>query len=358
MGPRGRIALLGAHASGQIQSSLSLNERIFSCTLCGACAGLCPPGIDIKEVIYHGRHLLKKTDKKRKYLRFITRFSAKRPKLTFRFLGLTQQILSPYLYKKGLLPLLPLFPDRALKDDLHVYTVSKKRGRVAVYTGCGTNFLFPHLGESLIRVLHGLGYEVILPAGEVCCGTPLRALGLEEEAVELAKKNVGVFNRLNVDAVLSLCPTCTLALTVDYPKLIGDGIGNAMDITQFLIDKLDMHCLTSFADCKKAVYHDPCHLKYGLGIVREPREIIRNSGLEIVNTPGERCCGFAGTFCFSYKDISRRLLQNCVADYAASGADMVVTSCPGCMLQLSKEILDKPVVHIIEVIEDALLQQA
>lgn len=353
---RGRLALLSAFSSGQILSSQILNDRIFSCTLCGACTDLCPPGVDIKEVMYHGRSLLKKTDKKRKYLRFFTNFWTKQPKLSFKLLNMTQNLLFPYLFKKGVLPFNPEFPERQLKEALHVITVSKKKGRVAVFTGCTVNFLYPYLGESLINVLHGLGFEVILPAGEVCCGAPLRALGLEEQARELAEKNVGIFSKLNVEAVLSLCPTCTLTLKTDYPKLIGQGVDKAMDISTFFIDKMDFSQLIS--PYKSAVYHDPCHLKYGLGIVKEPRKIIASIGTDLIQTHGERCCGFAGIFCFMNKELSQGLLDKCTSDYAAAGSEAIITSCPGCIIQLSKEIKDKPVLHLVEVIEEALFPQS
>ncbi|MBM4146151.1 MAG: (Fe-S)-binding protein [Nitrospira sp.] len=356
MGARGRIALLGAFSSGKIKPSAILNDTIFSCTLCGACAGLCPPGVDIKEVIYHGRRLLKKTDKKRKYLRFFTNFYTKRPQLSFKLLSLTQHFLFPYLHKKGILSFRPELPERLFKDDHHVYTVSKKKGRIAIFTGCAVNFLFPHLGETLISVLHRLGYEVILPVGEVCCGIPLRSLGLEEEARELAKKNCGIFSKLNVEAVLSLCPTCTLAMKIDYPKLIGEGINNAMDISEFFTEKTGLSFFTyPVSDLTKVIYHDPCHLKYGLGVTKEPRKIIEHIGLDLLKTTGEKCCGFAGTFCLSYRDLSKSLLMKCVKEYSETAAEAVVTSCPGCMIQLSKESSDKPVLHLIEVIEDAMI---
>jgi glycolate oxidase iron-sulfur subunit len=357
MGARGRLALLWGFSSGQLAPSPILNDRIFSCTTCGACSGLCPLGIDIKEVVYHGRSLLKNSDKKRRYLRFLTRFSTKRPNLSFRLLSITQHILFPYLLKKGLLPFSPELPERRLKDGLQVYTVSKKKGRVAVFTGCTINFLYPHLGESLINVLLRLGYEVILPSGEVCCGAPLRTLGLEKEAIELAKKNLGIFSRLNVDAVLSLCPTCTLAIKTEYPKLIGEGIDKAVDISSFIIDKLDPSQFSFLSSLKSAIYHDPCHLKYGLGIEREPREIIRNIGIDLIETEGTRCCGFAGLFSLSYKELSQGLLEKCIRDHKKTAAEMIITACPGCMIQLAKGVKDKPVLHLIEVIEEAMLQQ-
>jgi glycolate oxidase iron-sulfur subunit len=356
MGTRGRIALLWALSSGQLIQSPILNDRIFSCTLCGACSGLCPTGIDIKEIMYHGRTLLKKRDKNRRYLRLLTKFSTKRPKLSFRLLNMTQHILFPYLLKKGLLPFKPELPERYLKDRLQVYTVSKKKGRVAVFTGCTINFLYPHLGESLINVLHILGYEVILPMGEVCCGMPLRTLGLEEEAIELAKKNIEIFSRLNVESILSLCPACTLAIKLEYPKLTGEGIDRVIDISSFFIDKLDPSQFSVLSsNVKGAIYHDPCHLKYGLGIEKEPREIIKNLGIDLVETKSERCCGFAGIFSLSFKELSQRLLNKCIQDYTKTGAEMIITSCPGCIIQLTNGFKNKPVIHLIEAIEEALL---
>jgi glycolate oxidase iron-sulfur subunit len=358
MGARGRLALLWGLSSGKLTASQILNDSIFSCTLCGMCSDLCPLGIDVREIIYHGRSLLAKTDKKRSYLRALTRLVTKSPKLSFRLLQMTQHFVLPYLLKKSILPFKLDIPEHHLKDNLHVFTVSKKRGRVAVFTGCIVNFFYPQLGESLINVLHKLGYEVILPMGETCCGVSLRTLGLEKAAIQLAKKNIEIFNRLNVEAVVSICPTCTLAIKVEYPKLVGKGIDNAMDISSFLIDKLDPSLFPPLPDQPgKAVYHDPCHLKYGLKIIKEPREIIRNIGIELLKTDGERCCGFAGMFSFSCKDLSQGLLNKCVIDYSKTGADKIITSCPGCMIQLTKGIEKLPVFHLIELIEDAMFPE-
>jgi len=356
MGARGRLALLRGLSSGLITSSPVLNDRIFNCTLCGACSGLCPPEVDIKEVIYHGRSILRKMNKRRSLLGILVSFCTKRPRLSFKALSMTQHLLFPYLYSKKLIPFQPELPEYYLTDRHHVFTVSKKRGRVAIFTGCAVNFLYPQFGESLISVLHRLGYEVILPAGEVCCGAPLRALGLEEEALKLADKNFGIFGKLSVEAVLSLCPTCTLTLKKEYPKLIGKGIANATDISSFLVDKIESDKISHLASAmKKALYHDPCHLKYGLGIEKEPREIIKKIGIDLIKNREDRCCGFAGTFCFSHKELSQRLLHKCVQDYDESDAEIIITSCPGCIIQLSREVKNRPVFHLIEVVEEALL---
>jgi glycolate oxidase iron-sulfur subunit len=184
----------------------------------------------------------------------------------------------------------------------------------------------------------------------------LRALGLEKKAAELAKKNIGIFSKLNVEAVLSLCPTCTLALKVEYPKLIGEGIDKATDVASFLVDKIVLPDSQGRATSPgSAIYHDPCHLKYGLGIEKEPRAILRTLDIDVVETEGEKCCGFAGVFCLSHKEISGKLLKNCSEDYGCRGAEAIITSCPGCVMQLSKGVSDKPVIHLIEAVEEAIL---
>ena len=358
MGARGRLALLWGLSTGQLKPSAVLNDRIFSCILCGACSGSCPLEIDIKELIYLGRSLLKGSDVKRRYLRLLTKFSSKRPELSFNLLKIAQHVLFPYLLKKGILPFHIELPEHHLRDRVQIFTVSKKRGRVAVFTGCTVNFLYPHLGESLINVLQKLHYEVILPVGEVCCGAPLRTLGLEKEAIELAKKNFRIFSKLNVDAILSLCPTCTLTLKEEYPKLIGEGIERAMDISRFLINKIDSPLPSLSSQSVTATYHDPCHLSYGLGIKKEPREIIKNIGINLIEAEEERCCGFGGIFSLSYKELSQGLLEKCIGNYTKTGAEIIITACPGCMIQLTKEIKNKPVLHLIEVIEEALFHES
>lgn len=353
MGARGRLALLWGLSEGQLKPSPILNDRIFSCILCGACSGLCPLGVDITETIYHGRSILRKYDAKRRYLRLLTKFSTKRPVLSFRILRMLQYILFPYLQKKGLLSFQPELPESPLRDGPQVYTVPKKKGRVAVFTGCIVNFLYPHLGEALINVLQSFGYETILPGGEVCCGTPLRTIGLEEEAIELAKRNSSIFSRLKVDAILSLCPTCTFTIKIEYPKLIGEGIEKAMDISSFFVDKMDSRLSSLITRIySTATYHDPCHLNYGLGIKKEPREIIKKIGTDLIEPEEERCCGFGGLFSLSFREISDRLLEKRIKDFRKT--DTVITSCPGCMMQLNRGVKDKPVLHLIEVIEEAL----
>ncbi len=349
MAARGRLVLIQSLLSGDLQPSAVLNERIFSCILCGACQGVCPLGIDIPEAIYHGRALLKESDKKRKLLRSFAKFSTKWPAMSFKIMKMSQRLFLPLLARKGIIPFCPDFPESPLRNMEQVHRVRNKRGRVAIFTGCSINYLFPSLGESLINILRSLSYEVILPKGEVCCGSPLRALGLEEEAIALAEKNYQTFSKLKVDAILSLCPTCSLTLRSEYPKLIGHGLEKAADISDFFMDKLDFTEPLG----KTAVYHDPCHLAYGLGIKKQPRELIKKTGFELLDAGASECCGFGGVFCSSYGEISQNLLQRSAKKLIDTQAEAVVTSCPGCMLQLGRQVTDRPVLHLVELIEEA-----
>lgn len=355
MSARGRLALLKAFLTQQLEQTSVLNERVFSCLLCGACETLCPAKVDITGAIYHGRGLLRQRDNRRKYLRLLIRLFILRPELSFRLarlskhIGLSPERVSAYLGASFKIAI----PEAPFRGRQQIYRPEKKRGRVALFTGCSINFIFPNLGHSLIRVLTHLGYEVVLPAGEVCCGIPLRGLGMEKEAAELAEKNYEIFSGLKVDAILSLCPTCILSLNVHYPDLIGRGL-KVMDVSVFLEDKLASAALQQVRSFTSVTYHDPCHLSYAFGIKKEPRKVIKETGVEFIEAEGEGCCGFGGTFCLQYKETSGRLLNNRAEAYLNTGADTLITACPGCMLQLSRGMKGKRVAHIIELIEEAV----
>ena len=375
MGARGRLTLLRGLLSGQLKPSPLLKERIFSCILCGACEKLCPPEVGITEAIYHGRKLLHPLDRRIKYLGHLMRFSVRRPMLSFRIaktlqhIGVSPQNIldvlgTPYRRprrekntasaERGILPFTLTIPDSPLRDHQQVYKPERKIGRVALFTGCSTNFLYPHLGISLINVFLRLGYEVVLPAREVCCGAPFRTLGLEDEAVELAKKNHETFSKLNAEAILSLCPTCIISIKTHYPNLIGKGLEKAMDVSRFLMNKLGSLELSPLRHMKSATYHDPCHLNYSLGIKKEPRELIQRAGVELIEARGEGCCGFGGVFTLHNPDLSKDLRDKRVDAYAGTGAEALVTACPGCMMQLSAGIKDRPVYHVVELVEKAI----
>ncbi len=347
LGARGRMVLLHALQHGTLRPSELLNQRIWSCTLCAVCEDACPAGVGVTEAIYRGRERLRPSDGRRRLLRAAARVTLKRPRLGFSAARLLGPLI-PRLLGRADFPFRVELPDEPLRDGPKIYKPGRSRGRVAVFTGCSVNYLYPELGLSLINVLLKSGYEAVLPPGEVCCGEPLRALGLEGEAAKLARRNSEVFGKLRADAVVSLCPTCTLALKVHYPALIGEGIENAMDASEFLHDKLSP---ASAPGAGGLAYHNPCHLQR-LGVTKEPHSVLRTLGHGDVGGSGVSCCGFS--ISLWDRELSDKLLAGSLGEFGGSGT--LVTACPGCMMQFSRR--HPNVRHIIELIEEGVAGQA
>ena len=352
MSGRGRITILNGIISGGIKPSRGALSKVFSCIQCGACARNCPPGINIPEVIYTGRKFLKRYAGSDRALRGITKLALKHPDICFDISQISRKPVHNYLKRKGLIPDAYTIPETSLKDLPQVIGPNQKRGRVAVFRGCSTNYFFPQLGRSLVRFLLNSGYEVVLPKAEVCCGVPFRSLGMEKQAKDFARKNYEIFGRIQADAVISLCPTCTMALKHEYLHLINKSIENATDLSSFI----ESHNRFTFTNrvTTRAFYHDPCHMLYSLNIKDEPREVLDRCGISIVDNVRHACCGFGGIYSIKFGDASMKQALARGQEIEKTGVDAVITSCPGCMLQLKKVVGSVDVLHVIEVIEKAM----
>jgi glycolate oxidase iron-sulfur subunit len=352
MSGRGRIAILNGILSGSLKPSRGALERVYSCIQCGACARNCPPGINIPEVIYSGRKVLKKYSGRDMPLRVVTNFALNHPDICFDISQISKKPVHLYLKRKGLIPASYAFPETSLKDLPQVMQTQKQRGRVAVFKGCSINYSFPDLGRSLIRFLLSAGYEVILPKAEVCCGIPFRTLGMEKQAKAFARKNVDIFSRIKADAIISLCPTCIMALKHEYKHLINKSIENIMDVASFITGQKGFTFTQQGST--RAFYHDPCHMLYGLKIKDEPRNVLEQCGANLVEGMRHACCGFGGIYSIKFTDSSMKQALSRKQEIEKAGVETVITSCPGCMLQLKKVMGPVNVLHIIEVIEKAM----
>jgi glycolate oxidase iron-sulfur subunit len=345
MSARGRVVVALGLLKGELAPSERLDEILHSCLLCGLCEPACPAGVEVTEAVYAGRAaLVKAGDRKRRLLRAAALFAARNPSLSYRAARMALPFAGRWL--EGL-PFRAELGRRPLRHGPQILKPEgKRKGRVAVFAGCAVNYMSPRLGVSLVNVLLQAGYEVVLPAGEVCCGAPLRSLGLDGEVEKFANRNVGVFGRLKAEAIVSLCPTCTLVLRKQYGHILGMGLENAVDVTEFLRDRL--HVVVPGGG--KVFYHDPCHLRHGLGVKEEPRAILKAMGYEASWADEPSCCGFGAGLTF--KEASRGYAEKTAG--RMKGAAAVVTACPGCMMQLGR--LRPGVRHIIELVEKASVE--
>ena len=141
--------------------------------------------------------------------------------------------------------------------------------KVAFFTGCMVDYRFPELGHKLVRILKENGIDIDVPEGQVCCGSPLLRTGQTDAVQKLVDTNKEVFK--DYDTVVTVCSGCGSTLKNNHPDY-GSKL-NVMDISEFLVDKLDESKLKEVN--MTVTYHDPCHLGRGQGIKDAPRYIIK-----------------------------------------------------------------------------------
>jgi Fe-S oxidoreductase len=277
------------------------------------------------------------------------------------FSSLTEWRTLPAIAEKPLRDVWPKLPQK----------VAKPRYRVAFFAGCLNDFVYPELGRDLVRVLNHLDVEVLFPKQQNCCGVPALYSGDRDTAVALAEQNIAAMLADQPDFVVTTCPTCTMSLQRDFLELLKDNpvwaekarqlAGITIDVSRFIVDKLDGSRLFDAGDERQRVtYHDSCHLKRGAGVWRQPRQLLADSGRELVEMAhSDRCCGFGGSYSFtSHPDIAKRILGDKIKDIEATGAACVAMDCPGCMMQirggLEKQGKAVRTAHTVELLAEAL----
>ncbi|GAG28581.1 unnamed protein product, partial [marine sediment metagenome] len=148
--------------------------------------------------------------------------------------------------------------------------------RVGYFIGCATNLMFTDIADATIRVLTLNNIEVVIPGRQACCGIPVYSSGDFKAAKSMAKHNLRVFSRLDVDCIVTDCSSCSAALKHDVTELLDVrpfGVP-VYDLTEFLVNVVDID--RDFGKVPvKTTWHDPCHLRRGQGIYEEPRELLR-----------------------------------------------------------------------------------
>jgi fumarate reductase (CoM/CoB) subunit B len=225
--------------------------------------------------------------------------------------------------------------------------------KVAFFTGCLVDYRLPEIGFALVEVLKEQGVDIVIPEGQVCCGSPMIRTGQTDILEELVKRNAEALQEY--DSIITVCAGCGATLKNDYPRY---GVQlNVVDISEFLASRLDTTKMKPLN--LRVTYHDPCHLARGQGIREEPREILSQiPGVEFVEMEEpNRCCGAGGGVRSGKPEIAAALAKHKVEMIKKLDVDAVITICPFCennlRLALEEEGLEVEVMNILKLLQMA-----
>jgi glycolate oxidase iron-sulfur subunit len=386
---RGKMALVESLKEGDPEYTKRYYQILSQCLLCGTCTENCPNGVCGDEIIRDARALLVKekglTLSKKAIFKYFLDTDRLMPlvlkgaaSLQHLFLekipeesGLRLRFPMPFIDSKRFIP--PIAQDPFL--DIHSGWVraEKETMRVGLFVGCVSNYLFPRISQATLDLFVGNGISVYIPKEQKCCGLPAFGSGDEDTPRSIARRNIEAFAEENLDQVVAHCASCAAMLKLDYPLLFGEDDpfrAKALAFSEKVSDASRL--LAQIPDLKRkgnspgnkvlrVTYHDPCHLRRKLGIFKEPRDLLQSTpGLEYVEMrDANRCCGQGGSFNVANYDLSLKILDRKTSAIEDSGADIVTTTCSGCLLQLMDGIhqagLKKEVHHLVEMVNRATL---
>ncbi len=239
-----------------------------------------------------------------------------------------------------------------------------RRGRAGLLAGCVMHTAFAPVMRATVRVLTRNGWEVVVPAGQGCCGALHLHAGEPRGGRALARRLIAAFEAAKVDVVVTNSAGCGAAMK-EYGHLLRDDpawadravafSARVRDVTELLTEEPLRGHLAPLN--RTVVYQDPCHLLHAQRIAAAPRALLRAiPGLRLVEmAEAGLCCGSAGSYSLLRPDMSERLLQRKLDQLLATGAEEIVTANPGCMLQIQSGLrrrgLRLPVRHVVELLD-------
>jgi glycolate oxidase iron-sulfur subunit len=357
---RGRVALLRALIEKRIEWDDELKEPLFNCLLCGACTANCFPGVATADLVVDARtEYLERVGRDKLHRLLFNHLLPypKRLRMAARAAGLSLKSgLSNVASALGLLRafgrdfpraqrIVKRLPDQAFRDKVQP-GVLEGRGELMIgyFVGCGIDALCPDAAQATLGILRTLGRTVEV-LENCCCGLPAMTYGDRAAAQAMAEKNLTLLETRQFDAIVTDCSSCASFLK-KYPTLFDEGdprrqraeaqAAHIRDIVQLLPQPAP---LPDVKPGEKVIvtYHDPCHAVRGQGLVREPRDLLRSlPGIEYRELPeADWCCGGAGSYAVYHYDLSLQVLDRKLDNIQRTGAQLLVTSCPACIIHLS-----------------------
>ncbi len=361
-------------------SYLDSKRVVEACLNCKSCRTICPAGVDVSDLI-----LQKRAEHPNRFAGWIFKRQAQGGAFEslLRFLGSTQNMWDrPFFRKllewitrpimKALAPtarlphdlVLPKLAPRHLRER-YAYLIPDGRDSsptrsVAYFHGCAANYFDDGVGDAGIEVLKKHGVEPALPP-QRCSGTPIQTYGHVDLVREGARFNLRSF--APYQTIVTGCASCTLMLK-DYPTLFPEGTERqqaeelakkVVHISEF-VARSSQHPPMANADgtMKRVTYHSSCHLR-AAGVMKEPRQVLSSlPGVDFVEMQdADRCAGGAGTYLIKDYATSQKIFERKARAIAQTGANVVATSCPACMIQLKNGVGDSvQVKHVAQLLKE------
>jgi glycolate oxidase iron-sulfur subunit len=378
--PRGRVVLARKGLEGDLELSPNLYEQMYACLDCMACDEICPVGIHPAELAMDMR-LLQEQKQPKLWKRTLFQELLPRPgrmelatwplrlyeRLGIRRLVYTFGLPSLFPGKlRTMEAMLPHLPQRPLRQVLP--EITKADGvslhRIGFFLGCAQSLMFADESAASVRVLARNGCTIITPKETVCCGMPAMGFGRIDLVQQQARHNIALFEKAETEFIVTDCATCGTTLK-DYGRLLADDPAwsaraatfstRVRDISEFLLS-IPLQKPRGRVEAR-VTYHDPCHLRRGQGVWKQPRELLKMiDGVEFVELPeADWCCGSAGSQLITHYETSLKVLKRKTEALASTKANFIASGCPGCQMQLNLGVrragLDVKVIHPVELLD-------
>jgi glycolate oxidase iron-sulfur subunit len=374
LSPRGRIYLMRQLLSGRAPLNDATVQPLDVCLGCLGCQTACPGSVHYGELIEHTRDFIEHHHHRSLYQTLLRRVLVEQ---VFPYPWRTKLALAPLKFIRWLglekwlpaftRPMTSLVPADFRSEPLPLTTpavVTEKKGRIGFIEGCVQSVMFGPTNSAVVRLLARAGFDVVTPPGQGCCGALFSHSGQLAKARDCARQNIAVFERMAVDHIVIGGSGCGATLK-EYGLLLKDDpawAGRAKIFAGKVRDMVEILSPRSFGGGNGSgplvTYHDACHLNHAQGIRQQPRELLKAvCGSRYVELPeSDLCCGSAGSYNLTQPDMASRLQNRKTLNILKTGATVVVTTNPGCMLQIRAGLAtagraDIEVVHLADFLD-------
>ena len=375
-GPRGRIYLIKDMLENNKPANEKIVKHIDRCLSCYSCMSTCPSGVNYMHLIDHGRSHIEKTYKRPFRDRLVRDFLSVilSKSINFRVVAILTQFIKPFsfFFPSKLREMISLMPRKFPKKTLpkkQIYPARNKKkpvARVALLTGCVQKVISPQINEATIRLLNRHDIEVVVLKGIECCGSLNHHLGKNDLANKTFKHNISIWHdeylKNGLDAIISNTSGCGTTLkdygfifrSDDNFKKKAKKISElTKDIAEYLDNKVKLNFIDKSMNEKKykIAYHSACSMQHGQKIHKEPINLIKKTGNEVLEiSDGHICCGSAGTYNLLQNDIAKKLLKNKIINIEKIKPQIISTGNIGCITQIANGT-KIPILHTVEIID-------